>query len=229
MSEREVCFCCLQEMSDEERRVLPCCGKARCATCAEDESMKEFFETRGCPLCRRTDFVVLTLLHHLDDPGTIVLKKDGNVETYVLSDRCARYLQRMFVVSIHRGIALLVNEGVVDGNDSTERLPRTARAAEKIHEMMLEYAAECRSSACEYLAHATKRYSRDEVPPILRLFVAHTMDTPAWNDVPMHFREVTCQVFNFDDLVSKARTITEETGRRDVTVADVFRYARANS
>lgn len=223
MSEREVCFCCLEEVGDAERKVLPCCGKYYCATCAEKESMENFFETRGCPLCRKTDFVDVKLDLLLDEPR-IVLKKDGNVETYFLSERCQRYVQkRLFLDSCHEGIVLLVERGVVDGIDSME-LPRIEAAEGAIHELMMKYWEKCMRYACEHLGHAAGRYRRDQIPPILRHFVAHTNETLEWGGVRVKFYETTHHAINVQNLVSMARNAREETRRSDVTVVDLLRY-----
>jgi hypothetical protein len=225
MSEGEdVCFCCLEEIKGETRSaVLPCCGKTYCVSCAERDDMVSFIEERGCPLCRKTNLLIVMIeIGHFENnsffPPQIVLKKDSDVETYVISDRCLRYLTNNFLRTCHRGMALI-------GERCERASEEVDRVEAEIRQLRFDYAQDSGNAACDYLAHhAAKLYRRDRMPPILKHFAAHTPQSPTWRTVPVKIFHAMFRVISFNKLAEGARLIREHTGRHEITLEDILRH-----
>ena len=192
---------------------MPCCGKYICKKCSEKEAMRIFFESSGCPLCRKTKHLrVLVEYRHPD--FRITLEKDGNVEVYSASDRCSRYVSAEYVRAFQEAIKLCSRscewrvETVRSENGVVSRChhlicDRTTEA--KIDLVREEFTYNMTRVICDYLAHVVMKYRRAERPPALRYFVAHTRENPVWEreTAIIRFEDSISQLIRIDNIAMR--------------------------
>ena len=209
MAEGDVCFCCLEDVKDEEKVCLPCCGKYYCETCSKKERMRSFFDSRGCPLCRKTKHLQV-VVEYVQTDFRITLEKDGNSEVYSVSDRCSRYISAEYVRAFREAIKLCSQtcEWRVEPNLATNdggtlhHLICDNATEEKIDLIRKEFLRRLTDITCDYLSHIVMKYRRERRPPALSRFVAHSSENPAWKseDASIKFTDHMSPLIRIDNV-----------------------------
>lgn len=213
MTDRDVCFCCLEEAKEGEEVFLPCCGKCYCKKCSEEASMRSFFESRGCPLCRKTDHIRIAVEYTQFHDFRITLEKDGNAEVYSTSARCSRYISAEYVRAFQEAIKLCsqtcewkIEPNLTPEGGRTHHLICDRTTEAKIDLIREEFMYNLTRTTYDYLAHiVTTKYRRAERPPALRYFVGHSEENPVWErkDVPIKFTDHISQLIRIDNVAMR--------------------------
>ena len=90
----EICMICLEDSKHRSTYTCGCCGKSLCKDC-EVMYSHSLAMGMGCPCCRSTMGVVHIVINLLE-MDSVILRLDGNNETFQVSVRALRKYDREF-------------------------------------------------------------------------------------------------------------------------------------